>query len=102
MQPCYLSGGGGTQMKMPVEEHNDKGSNSPWKEIVNLAKKNELYREICKEGLRKCAENGKETRLWKDVWVGNVSLQDKFPRLFAVSNQKNSTIYECGVWIGSS
>jgi hypothetical protein len=53
---------------------------------------------------------GKESGGWKinlflsEVWIGNQSLQDRFPRIFGVSNKKTHSIFfygsleQWGVW----
>lgn len=43
--------------------------------------------------------NGDKCRFWKDSWLEEQSLQQKFPRLFSVSVQKDSLI--CEVWSSS-
>jgi hypothetical protein len=36
--------------------------------------------------------NGEETSFWRDIWIENTSLQEKFPRLFSISSQKDETV----------
>jgi hypothetical protein len=45
-------------------------------------------------GVIKKMGNGTNTRFWTDTWVGDVSLQSRFPRLFSISIQKNASVAE--------
>lgn len=38
--------------------------------------------------------NGKDVRLWKDKWVGNMTLKEKFPRLFSICSDKESLLWQ--------
>jgi len=42
--------------------------------------------------------NGKGILLWEDIWVGNVALKGKYPRLFSLSINKESLLEDCGNW----
>ncbi|XP_016199026.1 uncharacterized protein LOC107639989 [Arachis ipaensis] len=41
-----------------------------------------------------------ETLLWEDVWLSGGPLKERFPRLFSVSDQKESVIGNYGFWDG--
>ncbi|GJS28886.1 hypothetical protein Tco_0489506 [Tanacetum coccineum] len=41
--------------------------------------------------LRKRVGNGTDTKFWQDVWIGEISLQSKFPRLYRLAHR----IKEC-------
>jgi hypothetical protein len=43
--------------------------------------------------------NGGETSFWHDTWVGTQPLKEVFPRLFLVSTQKESSVFEVGRWV---
>ncbi|MCI12865.1 putative non-LTR retroelement reverse transcriptase, partial [Trifolium medium] len=47
-----------------------------------------------KEGVIKRIGCGDQTKFWRDIWVGTVPLQDKFPRLFSVSTQKDCNVVD--------
>lgn len=49
-------------------------------------------------GLKRRLGKGDKTKLWEDVWLGNVSLKEMFPRLYNVSENKEMVIEELGVW----
>lgn len=38
--------------------------------------------------------NGMKTSFWNDIWRGVVPLRTKYPRLYAISNQKDLSISE--------
>jgi hypothetical protein len=40
--------------------------------------------------------NGRKTKFWHDIWIGDLSLKDRFPRLFSISNQKDDLVAD--VW----
>jgi hypothetical protein len=37
---------------------------------------------------------GLHTSFWRDTWVGDAPLQDRFPRLFSISLQKEASVAE--------
>ena len=41
-----------------------------------------------------------KTRLWEDLWLGEIMLKEKNPRLYLVSEHKHMVIEECGLWGG--
>jgi hypothetical protein len=65
------------------------------------------WRDICSIGINldqnwfshqviKKLGNGSQTRFWKDIWVGDIMLCEKFPRLFSIISNKDATVAE--VW----
>jgi len=40
--------------------------------------------------------NGKETCFWLDIWVGDTSLRERFPRFFSLSTQKECSSFDVG------
>lgn len=46
--------------------------------------------------------NGDGTFFWSDIWVGERSLKEVFPRLFRLSCQQEARVYDMGVWIEGS
>lgn len=42
--------------------------------------------------------NGLSTSFWEGPWMGAVSIRDRFPRLFHLSEQKEIMVGEMGVW----
>jgi hypothetical protein len=49
------------------------------------------------QGVIKNVGRGNQTRFWHDTWVGNVSLQARFPRLYSISTQKDSVVADLRV-----
>jgi len=47
---------------------------------------------------RRVVGDGKEIKFWKDKWVDNESLKQKFPRLFSFSLNIGRTLSQVGVW----
>jgi hypothetical protein len=56
-----------------------------WRAILGL--RDEFYK-CCK----KVVGNGKSTSFWKNIWCGDVSLADKFPRLYNIARDKDITV----------
>jgi hypothetical protein len=67
-----------------------------WRDICSLDKNNNWFAEA----VEKRVGNGNLTSFWCDVWLGNQSLQDRFPRMFSISNQQASVISSMGEWVG--
>jgi len=44
--------------------------------------------------------DGKATLFWSHRWIGDVSLQDRFPRLFSVARNKLASVAEVGEYGG--
>jgi hypothetical protein len=47
-------------------------------------------------------EDGDQTRMWEDVWLGQVPQKLSFPRLHEIYNDKNSLVGDCynqGEWV---
>ena len=55
---------------------------------------------LIRNGIRNLEGDGCNTLFWKDLWLREIRLKDKFPRLFSISLLKNSPISECGAWDG--
>lgn len=65
-----------------------------WREICNLGEGTSDFSEIINSGFNIKVQSGNNTLFWKDIWLGDQSLEAAFPRLFSVSNQKNAKIEE--------
>jgi len=82
--------------------HGMLNSNYPsgwWRELWRLDKEGDLQREWWSSNIIKRVGDGGKTIFWGDPWVGGSCLKDKFPRLFALSNKKYSTIAEVRTWV---
>jgi hypothetical protein len=56
-----------------------------WKGLLNVKQ------QVLQLGKFK-VQNGKQTRFWEDIWIGNSSLRTKFPRLFNIVHRKQDTM----------
>ncbi|PNY09187.1 ribonuclease H [Trifolium pratense] len=45
-----------------------------------------------KQGVVKKMGNGVQTSFWEDTWVGDISLRERFPRMFSISIQKEASV----------
>jgi hypothetical protein len=67
-----------------------------WKDICALDKVMEGRNWIGDSLVRKVG-NGNSTSFWKSRWIGDSSFSVMFPRLFSLSNHKESLVSEVGV-----
>ncbi|GLT57088.1 hypothetical protein SLA2020_300870 [Shorea laevis] len=74
---------------------NEKGS-VWWKELWKLERVDSINMEWIRDGFIRKVGEGKETLFWEEVWIGNVSLREKFPRLYSLATNKQATIAEVG------
>jgi hypothetical protein len=61
-----------------------------WKDIT-LTGHNLETNWFAREAIKRLG-NGQATDFWKDIWVGDRSLKDRFPRLFSISTQKEDSV----------
>ncbi|KAK2426239.1 hypothetical protein P8452_40952 [Trifolium repens] len=66
-----------------------------WKNICCLDNHGEWFKQV----VTKIVGRGNLCKFWKDIWVGNQSLEHRFPRLFSMSVQQGETITEVGSWM---
>ncbi|GLT44088.1 hypothetical protein SLA2020_180050 [Shorea laevis] len=52
------------------------------------------------KGFRWEVGNGCRVGFWRDIWVGDKSLRDLFPRLFQLAISKEGSVKEYGTWEG--
>ncbi|XP_045791386.1 uncharacterized protein LOC123886091 [Trifolium pratense] len=63
-----------------------------WKDLCLLDSESKWFIPA----VEKRVEMGDSTNFWNDVWVGNQTLHQKFPRLFGISTQQNEVIQNLG------
>jgi hypothetical protein len=63
-----------------------------WKDVCSIG--TNLNNNWFAQNVVKKLGNGTNTSFWKDTWVGNLSLKDRFPRLFSISTQQEATVAE--------
>jgi hypothetical protein len=66
-----------------------------WRDICSLDKNSNWFADA----VEKTVGDGKGTLFWSEIWVANQPLQERFPRIFGISNQKSSTIFTMGGWV---
>jgi hypothetical protein len=52
------------------------------------------------DGITRVTRDGAQTLFWEDVWVGHVSLRERFPRFFQISTQQSSCVRSLCSWVG--
>ncbi|XP_015969301.1 uncharacterized protein LOC107492758 [Arachis duranensis] len=70
----------------------------PWKDICHLNIKEQRIKDKMLTGLAIEVGNERCTLFWEDNWLQGGSLKVAFPRLFSVSNQQGSMIWDCEFW----
>jgi hypothetical protein len=38
------------------------------------------------------AKNGENVRFWEDRWLGNFTLQNRFPSIYCIARRKNDSV----------
>jgi hypothetical protein len=66
-----------------------------WKDIVNLEANDRWFSNT----VVKKVGDGRLTAFWTDIWISNVSLKDRFPRLFSVSSIQEAKVGSVGSWV---
>jgi hypothetical protein len=61
-----------------------------WSDICSIG--TNLDNDWFRQGVVKKLGNDVNTSFWCDIWVGDVPLRDRFPRLFSISNQKEMSV----------
>ncbi|KAE8687175.1 hypothetical protein F3Y22_tig00111022pilonHSYRG00184 [Hibiscus syriacus] len=65
-----------------------------WRGIVKNFFSSDAFRDCFRRNLCVRAGNGETVQFWHDVWLGSAPLKDRFPRLFALSNNKEGKVAE--------
>ncbi|XP_019418431.1 PREDICTED: uncharacterized protein LOC109329217 [Lupinus angustifolius] len=68
-----------------------------WRDLVKIGT-NDDGPDWMEANLWKEIGDGFHTCFWKDIWFGNQTLKDIFPRLFLLALDKDALVAECGVW----
>ncbi|XP_071695168.1 uncharacterized protein [Rutidosis leptorrhynchoides] len=75
---------------------------SIWSSIINAGYAIENCGVPFANSFRRLVGNGAETSFWEDIWIENSSLKDKFPRLYLLESDKQTTICNKLIWNGTS
>lgn len=65
-----------------------------WKDIISLALSNPSLREFFVSNFKIVIVNGLREKFWLDVWLNDQSLAFVFPRLFALSVEKDGSMFD--------
>ncbi|KAK2387063.1 hypothetical protein QL285_060888 [Trifolium repens] len=65
-----------------------------WRDVCSIG--NNLNLDWFSQQAVKRIGNGRQTCFWTDKWLGDFSLEERFPRLFSLSTQKEATV--ASVW----
>jgi hypothetical protein len=66
-----------------------------WMDICNIDKDSDWFTRAA----LKRVGNGRSTKFWKEIWVGDQPLCNKFPRLFSISTQQDEVVGNMGNWV---
>jgi mannosylglycoprotein endo-beta-mannosidase len=65
-----------------------------WRDLCNLDKGVNWFTQV----VTKKVGRGNSTLFWKDIWVGNQTLEQQFPRLYSISIQQEEVVGNMGMW----
>ncbi|GLU05147.1 hypothetical protein SLE2022_222630 [Rubroshorea leprosula] len=69
-----------------------------WKDIVGVGSGSERLLEMLVKGFKWKVGDGSCVKFWSDIWVGDKSLKNLFPRLFAMSTNREGLLQDMGLW----
>ncbi|MED6155460.1 hypothetical protein PIB30_119178 [Stylosanthes scabra] len=69
-------------------------------DIVAAGKGNVDMLNLFQTSVEMIVGNGGRVRFWHECWLKEGVLKNRFSRLFALSNDKDYTVKDCGVWNG--
>ena len=52
-------------------------------------------RDIIKWGWKVKVKNGRNTRFWEDIWVGDIPLKLDFPSLYTICSDEDFIVRSC-------
>ena len=76
------------------------GVGSTWSRLVNYCGKDTRLQNIVDNNTLMLVGNGKRIKFWLVDWTDNDKLAKKFPTLFQLSNDKDSSLENIGIWDG--
>ncbi|KAL9666964.1 hypothetical protein QQ045_001308 [Rhodiola kirilowii] len=108
-----ITGKGGLWTRMVLEKYAIKRPHNPsemlgspnrlsnsWKDILKIVQGNFEVALAMKEGLKLKLGDGSGTSFWHDVWLGDKSLKDQYPKLHLLSSDCQASAGEMGHWVG--
>ncbi|PWA67413.1 RNA-directed DNA polymerase, eukaryota [Artemisia annua] len=67
-------------------------SNSVWVNILKTSKKLDAKNVSLDALVKKRIGDGTDTIFWKDIWIGEYPLKEKFPRIFRLDTESNARV----------
>ncbi|GAU36827.1 hypothetical protein TSUD_320640 [Trifolium subterraneum] len=84
------------KLLMDGEEEMQFGTCSAWwNDLCRLDRGGTWFTQV----VRKRMGDGNTINFWKDIWVGNQTLQQRFPRLYGISVQQDNSVRDVGNWV---
>ena len=77
-----------------------KSNGGPWENICAVSNYYQDIRGVVSNSNRLHTGNGEHTLFREDVWLNDMRLRDRFPRLYSVSMQKEFKVVDVGFWDG--
>ncbi|GKV49436.1 hypothetical protein SLEP1_g56186 [Rubroshorea leprosula] len=71
-----------------------------WKDIISIGGKSVRLRNMLGNGFRGEVGCGSRMGFWREKWVGDKSLRDLCPRLYALATNKEGSVSDMGQWEG--
>ena len=72
----------------------------PWRSICAGVTNFPTTRDMLRSHIKRIVGNGTNTYFWHEIWLGEAPLKTRFPRLFSITKQPNSSIAALGHWDG--
>ncbi|GKV50169.1 hypothetical protein SLEP1_g56882 [Rubroshorea leprosula] len=69
-----------------------------WRDIIRMGGQSSRLRNMLVEGFKWEVEEGNKEDFWQERWVGDKTLRDLCPRLYALSVKKEGKVSEMGSW----
>lgn len=63
-----------------------------WRDICSIGETSSCIGSILQEGFRLVVQSGQGISFWNQVWLGDTTLKEEFPRLYLISTQKEMVI----------
>ncbi|GMJ10130.1 hypothetical protein like AT4G29090 [Hibiscus trionum] len=73
-----------------------------WRDIINSTGATDRVGEVFRANSRLQVGDGVNILFWSDCWIRNMTLRDRFPRIYALACNKSGTVVEFGRKVVSS
>ncbi|XP_019435270.1 PREDICTED: uncharacterized protein LOC109341752 [Lupinus angustifolius] len=71
-----------------------------WKDLCKVGSNLGFSGAWFDDGIWRDIGDSSQTLFWLDIWMGNRSLKEVFPRIFSLALNRRAVVAECGSWIG--